>query len=334
MTSAADRDGRQLGPLIQALLSSGAESGTVASWPCDVRNLEGRFVAMSQTMQGKICLITGATLGIGKETALGLARRGAHVAIVGRDADRTRAAADWIGREAGTKEVAFLLADLSSLAEVRGLARDFKARYSRLDVLVNNAGGIFTRREESADGFERTWALNHLSYFLLTLELLELLKASAPARIINVASTMHTGGTIDFDDLQGEKSYGGIRAYSQSKLANVLFTYALARRLKGTGVTANCLHPGGVATGFGQNTPGALQLLLRLARPFLISAEQGAATSIYLASSPDVEGISGGYFAKCKPTRSAAASHDEALQERLWALSLRQIGQDGATAPA
>ncbi|MCI0354121.1 MAG: SDR family oxidoreductase, partial [Acidobacteria bacterium] len=280
-------------------------------------------------MRGKICLITGATLGIGKETALGLARRGAHVVIVGRDADRTRTAADWIRREAGTEQVAFLLADLSSQADVRRLARGFRDTYSRLDVLVNNAGGIFTRRETTADGFERTWALNHLAYFLLTQELLELLKASAPARIVNVASTMHTGGVIDFGDLQGEKSYRAIRAYSQSKLANVLFTYALARRLQGTGVTANCLHPGGVATGFGQNTPGALKLLLRLAKPFLITAEQGAATSIHLASSPDVEGASGRYFTKCRPARSSSASHDEALQERLWALSLKQIGQDG-----
>ena len=283
---------------------------------------------MSQTMQGKICLITGGTLGIGKETALGLARRGAHVAIVGRDADRTRAAAEWIRREAGAEEVAFLPADLSSLAEMRRLAREFKARYSRLDVLVNNAGAIFARRETTVDGLECTWALNHLAYFLLTQELLELLKASAPARIVNVASTMHTGGFIDFGDLLGEKRYGGIRAYSQSKLANVLFTYALARRLEGTGVTANCLHPGGVATGFGQNTGGVLKLLMKAARPFLITAEQGAATSVYLASSPDVEGVNGRYFAKCKPVRSSAASHDEALQERVWALSLRQIGQE------
>jgi NAD(P)-dependent dehydrogenase (short-subunit alcohol dehydrogenase family) len=287
---------------------------------------------MSQTMQGKTCLITGATSGIGKDTALGLARRGAHVAIVGRDADRTRATADWIRREAGTEHVAFLPADLSSQDEVRRVAREFRDRYSRLDVLVNNAGAIFTRRGTTVDGFERTWALNHLAYFLLAQELLELLKASAPARMINVASTAHTSGVIEFGDLQGEKSYSGIRAYSQSKLANILFTYALARRLEGTGVTANCLHPGVVATGFGQNTPGALKLLMKLARPFLITAEQGAATSIYLASSPDVEGASGRYFAKCKPARSSAASHDEAVQERLWALSLRQIGQDGAAA--
>jgi retinol dehydrogenase 12 len=288
---------------------------------------------MSQNMHGKICLITGASLGIGRETALGLARRGAQVVIMGRNADRIHAAVEQIGREAGTERVAFLLADLSSQAEVRRVAREFKDKYSRLHVLVNNAGAIFTRRETTTEGFERTWALNHLSYFLLTQELLELLKASAPARIVNVASTMHTGGVIDFDDLQGEKSYGGIRAYSQSKLANVLFTYALARRLEGTGITANCLHPGGVATGFGQNTPGALKLLLRLAKPFLITAEQGAATSIYLASSADVEGVSGIYFAKCKPAHSSAVSHDEVLQERLWELSLRQIGQGGAAAP-
>lgn len=283
---------------------------------------------MSQLLRDKICLITGATAGIGKETALGLACRGARVAIVGRDPDRTRATADWIRRKASTAEVSFLLADLSSQSEVRRVAREFSDRYSRLDVLVNNAGAIFARRETTVDGFERTWALNHLAYFLLTYELLELLKASAPARIVNVASTMHTGGFIDFGDLLGEKNYGGIRAYSQSKLANVLFTYALARRLEGTGVTANCLHPGGVATGFGQNTRGALKLLMKAARPFLITAEQGAATSIYLASSPDTEGTSGRYFAKCKPVRSSAASHDEALQERVWALSLRHIGQE------
>ena len=289
---------------------------------------------MSHAMHGRICLITGATSGIGKETALGLARQGAHVSIVGRDADRTRATADWIRREARTNQVAFLLADLSSQADVRSLAREFAGGNSRLDVLVNNAGAIFARREMTVDGFERTWALNHLAYFLLTQELIELLKTSGAARIVNVASTMHTGGVIDFGDLQGEKSYSGIRAYSQSKLANVLFTYALARRLRGTSVTANCLHPGGVATGFGQNRPGALKLLLRLARPFLLTAERGAATSLYLASSPNVEGVSGKYFAKCKPARSSAASYDEALQERLWALSLDQIGQRNAAALA
>lgn len=283
-------------------------------------------------MDGKICLITGATSGIGKETALGLARLRARVVIVGRDAKRTRATADWITGQAGAEPLAFLVADLSSQAEVRRVAREFRDKYSRLDVLVNNAGAIFTRRETTVDGFERTWALNHLAYFLLTQELLDLLKASAPARIVSVASTMHHSGAIAFDNLQGEKSYGGVRAYNQSKLANVLFTYALARRLQGTGVTANCLHPGGVATGLGHNRPGVIDLVLRLAKPFLLTAERGAATSIYLASSADVEGVTGKYFAQCKPARSSAASHDEALQERLWALSLQQTGSDGAAA--
>jgi len=283
-------------------------------------------------MAGKTCLITGAPSGIGKETAVGLARLGAQVVIVGRDADRTRATADWVAGGANSKQVAFLLADLSSQDSVRLLAAEVRDRYQRLDVLVNNAGAIFTRRETTVDGFERTWALNHLAYFLLTHELLELLKASAPARIVNVASTMHHGGVIDFDNLQGERSYGGVRAYSQSKLANVLFTYALAGRLEGTGVTANCLHPGGVATRFGHNRRGAIDLILRLAKPFLLTAEQGAATSLYVASSADVASVTGKYFARCKPARSSPASHDEALQERLWTLSLRQIGQDRDTA--
>lgn len=276
-------------------------------------------------MDGKICLVTGATSGIGKETALGLARLGARVVIVGRDPARTRAVAEWVTATAGSDPVAFLLADLSSLAQVRRVAREFRNRYARLDVLVNNAGAIFTRRETTTDGFERTWALNHLAYFLLTHELLDLLKASAPARIVSVASTMHTGGVIDFDNLQGETRYGGVSAYSRSKLANILFTYALARRLEGTGVTANCLHPGGVATGFGHSKPGIIDLVLRLAKPFLLTAERGAATSIYLASSPEIEGVTGGYFARCKPARSSAASHDRALQERLWARSLQQV---------
>jgi NAD(P)-dependent dehydrogenase (short-subunit alcohol dehydrogenase family) len=278
-------------------------------------------------MDGKTCLITGATSGIGKETAVGLARLGARVAIVGRDAERTRATADWIKQATGAEQVAFLVGDLSSQADIRRLAGEFKDQHSRLDVLVNNAGAIFTRREMTVDGFERTWAVNHLAYVLFTHELLDLLRASAPARIVNVASTMHTGGVIDFDNLQGERRYRGVAAYSRSKLANVLFTYALARRLAGTGVTVNCLHPGGVATGFGHSRPGVISMVLRLAKPFLLTAEQGAATSIHLASSPDVEGVTGCYFARCRAVRSSAASYDEALQERLWALSLRQVGE-------
>ncbi|HEY9843439.1 MAG TPA: SDR family NAD(P)-dependent oxidoreductase, partial [Candidatus Obscuribacterales bacterium] len=186
-------------------------------------------------MRGKVCLITGATLGIGKETALGLAKQGATVVMLGRDPERTRAAAEWVRKTSGNQAIDTLLGDLSLQAEVRRLAAAFKQKYDRLDVLINNAGAIFAKHGLSADGFERTWALNHLAYFLLTQELLELLKASAPARIVNVSSDAHRGATLDFDNLQGETHYSSIRAYSMSKLANVLFTYALARRLQGTG---------------------------------------------------------------------------------------------------
>ena len=277
-------------------------------------------------MTGKTCLITGATSGIGQETAIALARFGARVLIVGRDADRARATVERISRDTGSEQAAFLVADLSSMDGVRRLAREARESFPKLDVLVNNAGAIFTRRQTTVDGFERTWALNHLAYFLLTWELLDLLKASAPARIVNVASTMHNGGVIDFDNLQGENGYGGVRAYSQSKLANVLFTYALARRLKGSGVTANCLHPGGVATRFGHNRAGMIDVILRLAKPFLLTAEQGAATPIYLASSPDVASVSGEYFYKCKiDTPSAAAQSDEDAA-RLWDVSKQLSG--------
>jgi len=279
------------------------------------------------TLSEKTALITGATTGIGKQTALGIARQGFHLTIVGRDLARTRETVDWIKRETANGNIDFLLADLSSQAAVRRLAQEFRETHTRLDVLVNNAGGIFTRRETTVDGFERTWALNHLSYFLLTLELLDLLKSSAPARIVNVASAAHVGRTIDFDDLQSEKNFSAMPVYGRSKLANVLFTYALARRLASTGVTANCLHPGVVATGFGKDTAGPFRVMLKLAVPFLLSPEKGAATSIYLASSPDVEGVTGQYFAKCKPVRSAPNTYDVALQEKLWAVSLQQVGR-------
>jgi NAD(P)-dependent dehydrogenase (short-subunit alcohol dehydrogenase family) len=282
--------------------------------------------AMPNDASEKICLVTGATLGIGKETAVGLARQGWRVVIVGRDEARTRETARLIASESGNSKVDFLVADLSSQAQVRRLAEQFKSKYSRLDVLINNAGAIFTRREASVDGIEKTWALNHLAEFLLTQLLLDRLEASAPARIVNVASSAHTSGKIDFADLQGEKKYSGLKAYSQSKLANIMFTYALARRLNGKGVTANCLHPGVVATGFGHNTPGLVKTLVSLARPFLTTPQQGAATSIYLATSPDVAGVSGKYFAKSKPTASTPLSADVAAQERLWTISEQQTG--------
>lgn len=276
-------------------------------------------------MNGKICLVTGATFGIGRETALGLAHQGAQVVVVGRSESRTRTTVEYIKRESGKTHVESFVADLSSTAEVRKLAAAFKAKYPRLDVLVNNAGGIFTERQVTVDGFERTWALNHLAYFTLTLELLDVLKASAPSRVVNVSSAMHLRGELDFDDTQGEKKFNGSDLYSQSKLANVLFTNALARRLEGTGVTVNALHPGVVATGFGHNNRGPVKWFFTLAKPFLISPGKGAATSLYLATSPDVEGVTGKYFAKCKEAKSSRTARDEAIQERLWALSEQQV---------
>ena len=285
---------------------------------------------MAQDLSGKVCLVTGATLGIGRETALGLAAMGATLVLVGRDADRTRETVAQITRETGNASVDSFVFDLSLQTGVRALAAAFSAKYPRLDVLVNNAGAAFMQREVTAEGVERTWALNHLAPFLLTNLLLDRLKASAPSRIVTVASSAHEPGAIHFDDLQGAKSYAGFRAYSQSKLANVMFTYALARRLAGTGVTANCLHPGVVATGFGHNTPGLVRTLVSLARPFLLTAAKGAKTSIYLASSPEVAGVSGKYFAKCRVVASSARSQDVAVQERLWAVSAKETGLPSA----
>jgi NAD(P)-dependent dehydrogenase (short-subunit alcohol dehydrogenase family) len=277
-------------------------------------------------LKGKVCLVTGATQGIGRATALGLAREGATLVVAGRDRARTTATVDWFRRETKNGAIESLVADLSSQADVRRLAAEFKQRHARLDVLVNNAGGVFSQRRVTVDGFEHTWALNHLGYFTLSLELLELLKASAPARIVNVASDAHFRGHLDFDDLQAQKSYRRMQVYCQSKLANVLFTYALARRLEGTGVTANALHPGVVASGFGQNDGGWVKWGLTLARPFLISPEEGAKTTLHLATSREVEGISSKYFSRSREKRSSEESYDTDVQERLWQVSEAQAG--------
>jgi NAD(P)-dependent dehydrogenase (short-subunit alcohol dehydrogenase family) len=215
-----------------------------------------------------------------------------------------------------------MLADLSSQEEIRRLTDEFKEAHPRLDVLINNAGVIRSKRVASADGIEMTFAVNHLAHFLLTNLLLELLKATAPSRIVNVSSGEQRNGTIDFDDLQGEKGYKTAKAYSQSKLANVLFTYELARRLEGTGVSANCLHPGaGVRTNLGSGVSGVFGLTVRALRPLMKSPEKGAETSIYLASSAEVEGLSGGYFVKKAEARSSDVSHDERIARRLWEAS-------------
>ncbi|MDP9238496.1 MAG: SDR family oxidoreductase [Chloroflexota bacterium] len=276
-------------------------------------------------MTGKTVMVTGASLGIGKETAAALAGMGARVVIVCRDRARGEAARAEIARQSGNPGVELMLADFSSLAQVRELAAAFKQQHPQLHVLVNNAGAYNAHRTTTTDGFETTFGVNHLGYFLLTDLLLDVLKASTPARIVNVSSGAHRGGHINFDDLQGEKGYSGRKAYGQSKLANVLFTYELARRLEGTGVTANAVHPGVVRTGFGKNNPGVLGtafgIFQIIGRPFYLSPADGAATSIYLASSPEVEGVTGKYFVKCNAVSSNAESYDTDVVRRLWQVS-------------
>jgi NAD(P)-dependent dehydrogenase (short-subunit alcohol dehydrogenase family) len=281
-------------------------------------------------MAGRTVLVTGGSGGIGKATALGLAAMGAHLAITGRDRARTEEAAREI-RAAGSGQVTAFVADLSSQAEVRRLAGEVMESFPRVDVLVNNVGGFWNTRHVTADGLERTFALNHLAPFLLTSLLLGPLKHSAPARVVTVASNAHASGRLDFDDLQSERSYSGARAYSQSKLANVVFTYELARRLQGTAVTANALHPGVVRTSFGAEDPSGVQrLLVPFMRPFMKTPAQGAATSIQLASAPDLEQVTGRYFAASQPRRSAPRSYDQATAARLWQVSADLTGLNGA----
>jgi retinol dehydrogenase-14 len=275
-------------------------------------------------MAGRTVLITGGTSGIGKATALGLARKGAHVAITGRDRGRTEAAARELESVGG--QVDFFVADLSSQTQLRALAEQVLQVLPVINVLVNNVGGYWNTLHVTEDGYERTLAVNHLAPFLLTNLLLERMQNSAGARVVTVSSQAHAAGRIDFDDLQGQQSYSGAKAYNQSKLANVLFTYELARRLRAKTVTANALHPGVVRTAFGAEDPASVQrFLVPIVRPFMKSPEQGAATSIHLASSPDLEEVSGRYFANCKAKRSAERSYDHAVAARLWQISTELV---------
>jgi NAD(P)-dependent dehydrogenase (short-subunit alcohol dehydrogenase family) len=278
-------------------------------------------MAVSWKLQGKTCLITGATQGIGLASAIGIAQAGAETVLVARNRERGEAAVAEVKTKSGNSNVSLLVADLASQESVRQLAAAFKQNHQKLHVLLNNAGGLFVKRVLTIDGIETTFALNHLAYFLLTELLLDVLEASAPSRIINVSSAAHFGGEIDFGDLQHQKRYSSFKVYSDSKLANVLFTYEMARRLAGTGVTANCLHPGVVTTGFGKNNPGLPKTLITLAGPFMLSPEKGARTSIYLATSPEVEGVTGKYFDKCKSVSSSKQSYDPEAARRLWQVS-------------
>ena len=272
-------------------------------------------------MNNKTILITGASAGIGLQSAIGLAKQGANIVMVGRHKERTSEAVELVRTQTGNRSVSYLLADLSSIQEVRRLAQEFKDKYPALDVLLNNAGAVLLRRKVSVDGYEMTLALNHLNYFLLTQLLLDMLKAAPAGRIVNVASRAHYRGHVNFEDLQSQHGYNGMRVYSMSKLMNVLFTYELARRLDGTNVTANCLHPGFVASNFGGNNGWIARIAMRFMTG-RISVEEGAKCPIFLASSPDVQGVSGKYFNyDTQETRSSEESYDQNIARRLWDVS-------------
>lgn len=276
---------------------------------------------MKNEMTGKRCIVTGANSGIGLHTALGLARLGAEVVLICRDRVRGEAARDAVRRESNGGSAHLLIADLSSQKQIRRVAKEFLSKFHELHILVNNAGIMAGERAVTEEGIEQTFALNHLGYFLLTHLLLEILKKSAPARIVSVSSMGHFMGKIDLGDLNLEEKYSAMRAYNASKLANVLFTYELARRLKGTGVTANCLHPGVVGSNFASGAAWWMKLGMMLGRPFILPPDKGARTSIHLASSREAEGVTGRYFVRCKPAKSSPASYDETLARGLWEAS-------------
>ncbi|MDQ3318143.1 MAG: SDR family oxidoreductase [Actinomycetota bacterium] len=276
-------------------------------------------------MGGKVALVTGGTSGIGKATATALAAMGADVVVVGRDPERGEKAAAEIRAQTGGR-VDLALADLASQVEVRNLAEEFRSRYDRLDVLVNNAGLVQSTRTETPDGLETTFATNHLAPFLLTNLLQDLLEKSAPSRVVTVSSEAERWGNIDFDDLQSKKKYRGFPVYGMTKLANIMFTYELAERLKGTGVTATCMHPGAVNTRFATNNSGPMAILFRLGKPFMRTPDQGADTVIWLASSPDVEGVSGRYYSDRKPIEPKKIANDPPARRRLWEESQRLTG--------
>ncbi len=278
-----------------------------------------------QYMANRVVMITGGTSGIGKETALGLARLNATVAIVGRDREKTTYVVNEIKAATGNERIIPYICDLASLADVRKLAMDFHSDRSRLDVLFNNAGAINSKRLLSKDGYELTFAVNHLAHFLLTNLLMDLLKESVPSRVIVTTSTAANMGHMHFDDLMLEKNYTGFKAYGQSKLANQLFTFELARQLQKTGVTANCLHPGVARTGFAMNNKGAMKIGYALFSPFLINAKKAAMTPIYLASSPDVRDVTGKYYSKGKEKEPPKEATDLESAARLWEISERLV---------
>ncbi len=285
-------------------------------------------------MQGKVCLVTGSSSGIGKVTARELAWMGATVVMVCRNRAKGEAVQAEIKETSGNARVDLIVADLSELSQVRRAASEFKQRYTQLHVLVNNAGGIHAERKVTPDRLEYTFATNYLAPFLLTELVLDVLKASAPARIVNVSSSGHTSGKIDFTDLQGEQHYSFAKAYGQSKLAQIFFTYELADQLKGTGVTVNALHPGIVASNFNGGLKGIPHFIGAFIYTFVgINVEKGAQTTLYLATSPEVESVSGMYFSDCKQTPSSRLSYDVTIRQRLWNVSEELIRQNELSQP-
>jgi NAD(P)-dependent dehydrogenase (short-subunit alcohol dehydrogenase family) len=278
-------------------------------------------------MTGKVCVVTGSNSGIGKETALALAELGATLVMVARNQERGKKALEEIVTRTGNHSVSLMICDMSSMASIRSFATDLKKSYSHVDVLINNAGAEFVKRQVTAEGFEQTFAVDYLAPFLLTYELLDLLKASAPSRIINVSSGLAKNGKINFDDLQNEKNYKGMQAYSNAKLMLMLFTYELSRRLSETGVTVNVLMPGFVATNLGKNS-GSLRsaIMFTMVRPMQISAKRGAETSVYLASADEVKDVSGKCFSKKKAVETCPVSYDQKAQKRLWDETIRLLG--------
>jgi len=278
-------------------------------------------------MSEKVCIVTGSNSGIGKETTLALASMGATMVMVVRDMERGETARREISEKTGHSSTDLMLCDLSSQESIRRFADAFKGKYDKLHVLINNAGAEYDVRQVTVDGFERTLAVNYLAPFRLTHELLPLLKAGVPSRVINITSGLHKSGNVNFEDLQSEKDYDGMRAYANAKLMVLMFTYELARRLEGTGITVNVVHPGFAATNLGRNT-GSLRssLMFKVMRPFQTSARKAAETSIYLASSPDVEAVTGKYFRRKQEATSSPTSYDERMQKRLWDVTADLLG--------
>lgn len=278
-------------------------------------------------MKGKVCVVTGANSGIGRETVLALAGMGARVVMAVRDRERGEKARAEIVGETGSNEVDLMVCDVSLMSEVRRFAGEFTGNYDRLDVLINNAGAVFYKRQVTPESFERTLALNYLGPFLLTRELLPLLKSSVPSRVISLSSGLHKSGKVDFGDLQSEKDYEGMRAYRSAKLMVLMFTYELARRLEGSGVSVNAVQPGFAATNLGRNSGSRLQsFMFGMMRPFQASAKKAAETSVYLASSKEVEGVTGKCFARMKETATAPASYDQQMQRQLWETTEKLLG--------